>query len=538
VLFWAGAAAVTLGVIFHLPMFFDASETGYRLEGMSLDAWMRAGMVLILVGLVATVYGLVPRKANPTRPVKAHITVRPLDDAPINKAHIALLVVMATAVTIDITKPTTLGFVVPGFSQEYDLKSPVNPAGEIPAALLPLAGISGTVVGSLTWGWLGDRIGRRGSILIAGMFFIGTSICGAMPDYRLNLLMCFTMGLAVGGMLPITFALLAETIPARHRGWLMVLIGGDVAGAYLITSHVAEWLEPTYGWRILWLIGLPSGVLLILLNRWIPESPRYLLAQGREREARTVMERFGAVVIEEDADTDTVGEEGAPAPFARLLRRPFGGITLGLAMYGIAYGLVTFGFILWLPTNLRKLGLGVGASDRLLADSALIAFPAVAVIAIAYGLWSSKKTMIVVAGLTAVAMLGFVALGDAVANHTLVLEALIVVLLVGSSAVIAVLTPYSSEIYPTRVRSRGTGLAAAASKAGGVLGIGIVVAAMTPPSIAISALIGAVPMALAAFAVAWFGVETRQRRLEEILTEELGLPDQRTMPPAYARPEL
>ena len=60
--------------------------------------------------------------------------------------------------------------------------------------------------------------------------FIATSICGAMPGFAWNLLMCFLMGAAVGGMLPIAFALLAETIPARHRSWLMVLIGGDVAG--------------------------------------------------------------------------------------------------------------------------------------------------------------------------------------------------------------------------------------------------------------------------------------------------------------------
>ena len=78
-----------------------------------------------------------------------------------------------------------------------------------------------------------DRIGRRPSILLAAVTFIGTSICGAMPDYRWNFVMCFIMGLGVGGMLPIVFALLAEVIPARHRGWLTVLIGGDVAGAYI-----------------------------------------------------------------------------------------------------------------------------------------------------------------------------------------------------------------------------------------------------------------------------------------------------------------
>ena len=56
--------------------------------------------------------------------------------------------------------------------------------------------------------------------------------------------MCFIMGLGVGGMLPIAYALMAETIPARHRGWVMVLIGGDIAGAYIITSWLASSLVP------------------------------------------------------------------------------------------------------------------------------------------------------------------------------------------------------------------------------------------------------------------------------------------------------
>ena len=54
----------------------------------------------------------------------------------------------------------------------------------------------------------------------------------------------FLMGLGVGGMLPVAYALLAETIPARHRGWLMVLVGADVAGAYVLTSWLAAALVP------------------------------------------------------------------------------------------------------------------------------------------------------------------------------------------------------------------------------------------------------------------------------------------------------
>jgi MFS transporter, putative metabolite:H+ symporter len=87
-----------------------------------------------------------------------------------------------------------------------------------------------------------------------------------------------------------------------------------------------------------------------------------------------------------------------------------------------------------------------------------------------------------------------------------------------------VLSVYSAEIYPTRVRSRGTGFAAGASKAGGVLIIGLVAFGIAPPSIATVALIGAIPMALAVLAVTFFGVETRKRRLEEITADELARP--------------
>src|ERR671936_579096 len=109
-------------------------------------------------------------------------------------------------------------------------------------------------------------------------------------------------------MLPITFSLLAETIPARHRGWLMVLIGGDVAGAYIITSWLASALVPHFNWRILWLLGLPTGVLMIMLNRWIPESPRFLLANGRDAEAKSVMDRYGAKVVEERSELEAEAE--------------------------------------------------------------------------------------------------------------------------------------------------------------------------------------------------------------------------------------
>jgi putative MFS transporter len=516
--FWFGTLATTIGVVLHLPMYVGAREMGYRLAGMPMDTSMLIGMALILVGLVASLYGLYPRSAETTAGLVSQIRVRALDEAPIRAAHIGLLVVMAIAVTIDVMKPTTLAFVVPGMAQEYGLRSPLNPAGDVPVAYLPLSGITGTVLGSFLWGWLGDRIGRRASIPFAGIIFIGTSICGSMPGYIWNFVMCFIMGLGVGGMLPITYALLAEAIPARHRGWLMVVIGGDIAGAYIITSWLASALVPTFSWRILWLLGAPTGVLMILLNRWILESPRYLLASGREAEARAVMDRYGAMIVEERSELEV--EKDVKSQWLQLFRPPLLSQTLAIALLGIGVGLVLFEFNLWIPSNLRKLGFAEVTADRILRDSALIGFPFTFLVAWMYGFWSSKKTIVLLTSLTAAALFGFTIAGDAVVTNRALLYTLLVVPIWGINSVTAVLSVYSAEIYPTRVRARGTGLAAGASKAGGVMIIALVTYGVAAPSLAGTTLVGGIPMALAALAVLLFGVETRSRRLEQITAKE------------------
>ncbi len=521
VAFWAGSAAVTAGVLLHLPMYLSARDTQYRLVGMAVDGPMKVGMALVLVGLAASCYGLLPA-VTATRPAAARMRVRALDDARITRAHIGLLVVMAIAVTIDVMKPVTLSFVAPGMGKEYGLKSALNPHGSVPVAYLPFAGITGTVLGSLLWGWLGDRIGRRASILLAGVLFVGTSICGSRPDYRWNFALCCIWGLGVGGMLPITFALMAEAIPARHRGWLMVLIGGDVAGAYIIVSWLSARLVPTYSWRILWLLGLPTGLLLILLNRWIPESPRFLVQNGREDDARAVMARYGATMVEE-GDSELEVERDIRSGWGQLFAAPFGGLSVVVALFGLAVGLVTFGFQLWIPTNLQRLGFSEVTSSTVLRDSAILGFPATFLIAALYGFWSSKKTMILLGLVTAASLLGFAVLGDRVAHNSVRLHLLLILPITGISSILAVLVAYASETFPTRVRSRGTGLAAGASKLGGVAIIALAVAGATTPSIARTALIGAVPLALGAVAMAVFGVETRRRRLEDITAEELGL---------------
>jgi putative MFS transporter len=516
-----GATACVVGVVLHLPMFFGARDMHYVLADMRPDAPMIVGMVLILVGLLSALYGLVPTGSRGIREQVRQIRVRAMDDAPIRFQHVALLVVMALAVTIDVMKPTTLSFVAPGVAKEYGLKTAANPLGTIPVTWLPIAGITGTVIGSLVWGWVGDRIGRRASILFAGILFVSTSICGVMPGFQWNLAMCFLMGIGAGGMLPIAFALIAEIIPARHRGWLIVLIGGDIAGAYVITSWLAGVLTPVYGWRILWLLGLPTGVLLILLNRWIPESPRYLIATGRRFAAEAIMRRYGVAVVQE-TEPDPIAEAKVRDSFGQLFGRPFAGSTLAIGGLAVAVGLLTYGFQFWVPTNLQHLGLTEVNSDYVLRNSALIGLPLTVVVALLYGFWNSRWTIILLSALTGVAVLVFAVFGDSVVHNQVLLSFLLVIPLSGISSVAAVVTAYGAEIYPTRIRSRGAGLITGLTKAGGVVILAVVLVVTASPSLAVTALTGAIPLLVAILLFIRNAPDTHQRTLEDITSAEIG----------------
>src|SRR5207244_9282277 len=149
--------------------------------------------------------------------------------------------------------------------------------------------------GSVLWGILADLYGRKASILLSAVVCVGTSICGAMPSLNWHIGMCFLMGLGAGGMLPVTYALLAEMMPSKHRGWALVLVGGlGAVGGYFAASGFSALLQPVFSWRILWLLNLPTGLSLVLLGAFIPESAKFLLARGRREEARVVMQRFGS----------------------------------------------------------------------------------------------------------------------------------------------------------------------------------------------------------------------------------------------------
>jgi len=516
--FWVGTAMVAVGVLLHLPGFVAAAAMGYRMAGMPMGLEMRLGMGLVWVGTLLAGWGLFPRRAALAGAAAAHrYALQAMDEAKLTPAHWGLLFVLGLALVVDVMKPATLGFVMPGMKAEYGL-------GTLEVSVFPISALTGTVVGSVVWGVLADRLGRRAAILLSSIMFVGTAICGAMPAFGWNVLMCFLMGTAAGGMLPIVYALMAECVPAAARGWLVVLHGGlGTAGGYLAAAGAAALLEPAFGWRVLWFLNLPTGLLMLWLNRWVPESPRFLLERGQLDAARAVMARFGVRIAERPALAGAATGPPADGPrlgraaeLGQLFRRGLRGQTATVLLYGLGWGIVNWGFITFLPTVMHDAGFGGGRASRLLFVSSLVAVPGTALVAYLYGRWSSKRTMIVYATATGVTLVAFAML-DPTTGSRAVLTALIVALLVSSGGVIAVLSPYAAEAYPTPLRGTGSGLASASSKVGGIFGPPLVATLLTTTgTLAIPALAAAAPMLLAGGVLVITGLETRGRRLEEI----------------------
>jgi putative MFS transporter len=504
--FILGCVAVTAGVLLHLPMFWMGRHNGFRLADMPMDAEMTAGMALIVAGILVAAYGLLPRRPASGAHAAHAVAVSAPEDAPLGPAHWRLMAVLTIALVIDVMKPASLGFVVPGMLDEYGVSAAT-------VAWLPFAALCGTVAGSVIWGALADLYGRRASILLSAVMFVGTSICGAMPSLWWNVGMCFLMGAAAGGMLPVTYALLAETMPSRQRGWALVLVGGlGAAGGYLAASALSAWLIPIFGWRILWFLNLPTGLLLIFLNVYVPESPKFLLAMGRVAEAHRVLRAFGCVVRDQGVALRDEARTLVPLGAAGL--RGYLGTTLALSIAALAWGLINFGLLLWMPAHLVARGYSMALSSELLAASALIALPTVFVAAFLYSRWSSKGALLASIVLTGVGLLGVIHVELAPPASVNPVWS-IAVLVVGVNGIIAMLLPYAAESYPLKQRGRATGWVAACTKTGGLLAqflslLGLVPALLT------SALLILAPVLLALALVWRFCAETRGRDLRDL----------------------
>jgi MFS family permease len=179
-----------------------------------------------------------------------------------------------------------------------------SPALRFSAADVGLANsayVTGAVVGALFFGWLTDRLGRKKLFSITLLLYLlaaaGTAFSWNLPSYAL---MRFLTGAGIGGEYSAINSAIQELIPPRFRGRTDLTINGSfwvgaaIAGAGSLVLLDPHLFAPDLGWRLAYFIGGAIGVPILLLRRFIPESPRWLMLHGRAQEAETVVEGIEA----------------------------------------------------------------------------------------------------------------------------------------------------------------------------------------------------------------------------------------------------
>ncbi|MGK5682046.1 MFS transporter [Actinoplanes sp. URMC 104] len=165
--------------------------------------------------------------------------------------------------------------------------------------------VLGACFGALFFGWLTDRFGRKKLfILTLGVYLFGTAMTALSFDPWWFFVFRFVTGAGIGGEYAAINSAIDELIPARYRGRIDIVINGTYwAGAAfgaLLTVPILTALPVSWGWRVAFGLGVVLGLVILLVRRHVPESPRWLFIHGRGDEAEKLVAEVEQTVARED----------------------------------------------------------------------------------------------------------------------------------------------------------------------------------------------------------------------------------------------
>lgn len=414
--------------------------------------------------------------------------------------------------------------------------------------LVSAAAILGAIIGAGVLGPLADKIGRR-RIFKADLilFVVFSALCMVAPGIWWLIAFRFVLGIAIGLDYPIAASYLAEVLPAKGRGrWLVGAFSLQAVGIMLgaVVGVVAlEALPEIDSWRLMLGFGVIPALIIVVLRRNVPESPRWLAQNGEEKEAiRVASELVGhpVYVSEEDRARSAPVPQGIkafiqPQLFKRSMRRR----TILTAVPWFLMDIATYGVGIFTPTLIAALALA-GPDATFLADD-IAATEATAVLDIFLPLGFLVAIVLVDRlGRVPLQIGGFVMM--AIALSILAWSALlegggeahIGMVIVGfalfnffmNAGPNATTYALPAEVFPSEVRAAGHGFAAACAKLGAALGVFFFPILLDDIGQA-ALLFGVAGCALLGMAVtAAFRIEPKGRSLAEVSRAEPAAPPQ------------
>src|SRR5258707_3079116 len=224
-----------------------------------------------------------------------------LDRLPWSRFHRLVVVALGITWILDGLEVTLAGSVAAALQTSPRLHLTAEQVGLTGSAYL-----AGAVLGSLFFGHLTDRLGRKKLFNVTlGVYLVATAMTALSSDFESFLFFRFMTGAGIGGEYSAINSAIQELIPARLRGRIDLAINGSfwvgaAAGALgAVVLLRPGLLPPDWGWRAAFGIGAVLGLFILLLRRWVPESPRWLMVHNRldecERVITGIEQRVGAM---------------------------------------------------------------------------------------------------------------------------------------------------------------------------------------------------------------------------------------------------
>lgn len=426
-----------------------------------------------------------------------------LDQAGTGPFQRRLLGIFGLVWAADAMQVLAVGFTAPSIAASFGLT--------VPEALQTgTLFFFGMMIGAALFGRIADRIGRRRVLLVTvacdGIFGLASVFA---PNFALLLVARFLTGAAVGGTLPVDYAMMAEFLPSNRRGrWLVMLEAFWAVGTVIVA--LAAWAAASAGladaWRSIFLVTAIPALIGFWLRLMVPESPLYLLRKGREQEARTVIDRM--LVVNGKAPLAEPLAGGEAAQKVRLLSPALRRRTVLMLAVWFLVSLSYYGIFTWMPARLAGEGFGFVRGYGFLVIVALAQLPGYALAAWGVERAGRKPTLIGFLLLSAVGCALFVIAG----NATLVAAAILLMsfALLGTWGALYAYTP---ELYPTAARASGMGAAGAMARLGGLLAPSLL-SFVIAQSFGAAVSLFAVLLVLAAAAASQIDAETRQQALD------------------------
>jgi putative MFS transporter len=442
-----------------------------------------------------------------TTDVSAGQLLARLDSLPFTRWHMKARIVMGSATFFDAFGALSLAFALPVLNRQWHIS--LQQSG-----LLIGATYVGQLAGAILFSWLAERFGRIRSASMAVAIIAVMSLACALAQ-NLNVLIMFRaiQGIGIGGEMPVAAAYISELSPAHRRGRFFLLYEMIFPIGLMATGQVGAWLVPLWGWQTIFLIGgIPCVVISILLAK-LPESPRWLISQNRLYEAEDIVQRM-------ESSAPRVAVVAAEVPpclektrWREVLSSHYRSRTLVVwILWACAY-FVSNTLNNWLPTlynTVYRLDLKQSLRAASLTNVTQVIMLLICALCIDR---IGRRAWTIACFIVGAALLGTLGVTGAHGVAGVILLCTLSYGVLGSAN--AVLYLYTPEIYPTRMRVIGVGLATSWLRLASAIGPAIVGAMVAAGGIGSVFLMFAGVSISGSLAAGWM-IETRGRRLEEL----------------------